>query len=58
MIIKNYNNQTGEYFNNKSIVAVYKGTQLVWSISVNSCFGNGYWVNDAPWVNDDAWKNN
>ena len=23
----------------------------------DSCYGNGYWLNDAPWLNDDAWAN-
>ena len=56
MIIKNYNNQSAEYFGTRAIVAVYKGLQLVWEI-IKSCFGKGYWINNAPWVNNDAWKN-
>lgn len=56
MIVKNYNNQSAEYFGTRAIVAVYKGLQLVWEM-IKSCFGKGYWINNAPWVNNDAWKN-
>lgn len=56
MIVKNYQNQSQEYHNNRAIAAVYKGFDLVWS-AIRSCFGKGYWINDQPWVDNDAWKN-
>jgi len=38
---------------------MYRG-EVVWKAivaAVTSCFGMGYWDNDAPWNNDDAWSN-
>ena len=60
MISHNLKQQILEYFGSLAIVAVYKGSRLVWAIfkPVLSCFGNGYWVNSAPWSNTDGWKNN
>ena len=57
MIIKNFKDQTAEYFEQKTIIAVYKGLSLVWQL-IKSCFGKGYWINKAPWINNDGWKNN
>ena len=57
MITKNFKDQTAEYFGQKTVVAVYKGLCLVWQL-IKSCFGKGYWINEAPWINDDGWKNN
>ena len=45
----------------KSIGAIYKGTQLVWRTvysAIKSCFGSGTWKQDKPWLGTDAWKNN
>lgn len=42
------------YFGQKAIRAVYKGAVLVWQ-AIRSCFGRGYWDDDAPWDDDDAW---
>lgn len=46
------------------ILAVYHNRVLVWKRDghdhdtvIESCFGNGYWINDKPWINDGAWKN-
>lgn len=41
----------------KTIIYVYKGSNLVWQ-AIKSCFGLGYWINNAPWINTDGWKNN
>lgn len=57
MIIQDYKSQSQEYLGTRPVIAVYKGSQLVWT-SVRSCFGKGYWINDKPWVDTDAWKNN
>lgn len=40
----------------KIITQVYKGVKLVWE-AIKSCFGAGYWKNDAPWSNTEGWKN-
>ena len=39
------------------IAAIYNGAVLIWNM-IRSCFGAGYWRNDAPWSNTDGWKNN
>lgn len=45
----------------KSIGAIYKGTQLVWRTiysAIKSCYGSGTWRQDKPWLGNDTWKNN
>lgn len=42
------------YAGKTPITAIYKGAQLVWE-SIRSCFGRGFWVDEAPWNDDDAW---
>lgn len=38
------------------VTQIYKGVKLVWE-AIKSCFGAGYWKNDAPWSNTEGWKN-
>lgn len=38
------------------VIQIYKGVKLVWE-AIKSCFGAGYWKNDAPWSNTEGWKN-
>lgn len=48
------------YHGTLRVIEVYHGKLLVYKISnetSNSCFGNGYWVNELPWDNDDGWVN-
>lgn len=45
----------------KSIGAIYKGSQLVWRTvysAIKSCFGSGTWRPDKPWIGTDTWRNN
>lgn len=41
---------------NKVITQIYLGAKLVWE-AIKSCFGAGFWKNDAPWSNIEGWKN-
>lgn len=44
------------YFKEQVIVAIYKGTYLLWE-DIKSCFGRGFWLNQYSWDNKDGWKN-
>ena len=44
------------FIGGKIVTQVYKGLKLVWE-AIKSCFGAGYWKNDAPWSNTEGWKN-
>lgn len=46
-----------QYIGKKPIIEMYVGKKLIWQ-TVKSCFGKGYWINDAVWDNNDIWKNN
>lgn len=52
------NNKETEAINHSGtkFEAVYHMGKLVWE-AIRSCFGSGYWKNDAPWLNNDGWKN-
>lgn len=53
-----FGNKEIEYirFGNKIITQIYKGVKLVWE-AIKSCFGAGFWKNDAPWSNTEGWRN-
>lgn len=57
MIIRNGKEITSFYRGKSEIVEIYRGKHIVYQI-IRSCFGNGYWINEAPFINTDAWKNN
>jgi hypothetical protein len=42
---------------NKVITYAYQKGRLIYE-AILSCFGKGYWINDAPFLNDSEWKNN
>ena len=56
MIYKDGKETTGIYRGGKIVTAVYRGVRLVWEL-IKSCFGKGYWIDNAPFVNEDGWKN-
>lgn len=39
-----------------TVTSIYKGMSLVWE-AIKSCFGAGFWKNEAPWSNTEVWKN-
>ena len=64
MIKYNHKNTIDVRHGTRLVMAVYHGHDLVWirdghddDTIIESCFGNGYWINDKPWINDGAWKN-
>ena len=56
MIYRNGHEVTDIRRGERPISAVYRGVRLVWE-AIKSCFGKGFWVNNAPWVNGDGWRN-
>lgn len=44
------------FFGKKVVTQIFKGARLVWE-AIKSCFGAGFWKNDAPWSNTEGWKN-
>lgn len=47
---------TSVFLGSKIITKIYLGAKLVWE-AIRSCFGAGFWKNDAPWSNIEGWKN-
>ena len=56
MIIRNHKEIIEIYRGKTPIEEIYRGKVLVFQI-IRSCYGKGYWINDAPFLNDDAWAN-
>lgn len=56
MRYRNQKETTGVYRGSRVISAIYHGARLVWEL-ISSCFGKGYWINNAPFVNEDGWRN-
>lgn len=44
------------FIGRRIVTQVLKGVQLIWE-AIKSCFGAGFWKNDAPWSNTEGWKN-
>jgi len=48
-----------EQLTQKSIGAIYKGSQLVWRTvykAIKSCYSSGTWLGEKLWTPDDLWK--
>ena len=43
------------FLGNGVVAAIDLGAKLVWT-AITSCFGSGWWIDDAPWRDDEAWK--
>lgn len=43
------------YIGSQDVIAVYTNRQLIWPNGNNSCFGNGYWIDEYPWADDEPW---
>lgn len=57
-MIKKNGNEITEIKIGKKVITYVKQKMLVLYEAILSCFGKGYWVNDAPFLNDDGWVNN
>lgn len=57
MIIKNGKEIIDYYHGKTQIMEIYRGKYLIYE-TIRSCFGKGYWINDAPFLNTDVWRNN
>lgn len=57
MKIRNGLELQAKYYGKKAVVTIYKGSRLIWE-AITSCFGAGFWRNNAAWKNTDCWKNN
>lgn len=59
MIHINNHEIVGVYSGSIDIVAVYNGLKLVWSKitdkTIQSCYYNGYWIDEYPWTDDTPW---
>ena len=44
------------FLHNIVVSQIYKGMTIIWE-AIKSCFGAGFWKNDAPWSNNEGWKN-
>ena len=60
MIRYNNKNLLAINFGSKPIIAIYYKREKIWpSINndiIESCFSNGYWIDDYPWIDDLPWK--
>lgn len=57
-MIKKNGNEITEIKIGKRVITYVKQKMLVLYEAILSCFGKGYWVNDAPFLNNDGWVNN
>jgi hypothetical protein len=57
-MIKKNGNEITEIKIGKRVITYVKQKMHVLYEAILSCFGKGYWVNDAPFLNNDGWVNN
>lgn len=43
------------HYVNLGITKVIKGTKIIWEL-ISSCFGSGFWKEDANWSETETWK--
>lgn len=66
MIYTTKNQVDGIYYGQLQINAIYFGKTLVWELKttppeepdydeLNSCYAQGYWIDDYPWTDEDSW---
>lgn len=56
MIFSNRKELESSFIGGKIVTQIYKGLNLAWE-AIKSCFGAGFWKNEAPWSNTEGWKN-
>lgn len=60
MIHINNNSIDNIHVDKLNMNSVYEQLIKVWSIinkeNLQSCFAQGYWVDEYPWTDDYAWK--
>ena len=44
-------------YEHRLITYAKQGLKTIYE-AILSCFGKGYWIDDAPFLKDDGWKNN
>ena len=55
MITKGTKTIVSRLIGKKQIVAIYKGTHLIWEYLV-SCFAKRYRIDDKPWNDKSGWS--
>ena len=56
-IFNNDKSVSAIHFQDKSVSFVYYMDRLIWSVEdvIQSCFYNGYWIDDYIWTDDVCW---
>lgn len=57
MIYTNSHELKNIFKGNDSVLAIYKGVQLVWNKikEIFGCQSNGYWIDQYPWIDNQSW---
>lgn len=43
-------------FGSKSVLAIYYKNEKIWPEIIESCFSNGYWIDEYSWTDNLPWK--
>ena len=46
---------TACYYVDRAITKIMKGPKVIWEL-ITSCFGTGFWKENANWVESETWK--